>query len=98
RRHPEIGLTPQQTEAEVNYVRIRLREEIITAAFGAEAGARTLLDNDPQLLRALEAFPDAKRLAEMIRNGGDVSLKLNTSAPGARPLPDDDWFLEGLLT
>jgi carboxyl-terminal processing protease len=100
RHHPEFGLTAQQTEAEVDYVRIRLREEIITAAFGAEAGARTLLDNDPQLQRALEAFPDAKRLAETIRNGGDISLKLNTSAPtNARPTAsEDDWFMDGLLT
>jgi len=28
-----------------------------------------LLDSDPQVLRALEALPDAKRLAESIRTG-----------------------------
>src|SRR5947207_11370941 len=57
---PELGLTPAQAKAETDYTRIRLREEMTTAAYGAEAGARTLLDSDPQLLRALEAFPDRK--------------------------------------
>jgi hypothetical protein len=99
-RHPELGLTPAQVKAETDYARIRLREEITTAAFGAEAGARTLLDSDPQLLRALEAFPDAKRLAEMIRNGTAVSLRLTSPAPAWRTEADEDWWLldEGLLT
>ena len=99
RRHPELNLTPQQAEAEADYVRIRLREEIITAAFGAEAGARTLLDSDPQLQRALEAFPDAKRLAEAIRNGSDVSLQLNPPTPHARIwFGADSYFDDALLT
>ncbi len=97
-RHPELVLTAAQVKTEADYIRIRLREEITTAAFGAETGARTLLDTDPQLLRALEAFPDAKHLAETIRNGGEVSLKLYTSAPAESELVGDDWFLDGLLT
>jgi carboxyl-terminal processing protease len=98
RRHPELRLTAQQTESDTDYVRIRLREEIITAAFGAEAGARTLLDSDPQLLRALEAFPDAKRLAETIRNGGDVSLKLSSPASVGSWFGADWNFDDALLT
>ena len=97
--HPELGLTFAQAKAEIDYARIRLREEIMTAAYGAEAGARTLLDSDPQMLRALEAFPDAKRLAEMIRNGTAVSLKLNTDAQPARTWFDEDWsYDDALLT
>jgi carboxyl-terminal processing protease len=96
-RHPELGLTPAQVKTEADYARIRLREEISTAAFGAEAGARSLLDSDPQLLRALEAFADAKHLVETIRNGGEVSLKLNTDAAPPRGLFDDDWFLDSVL-
>jgi len=45
-----------------------LREELITAAYGADDGARILLDSDPQVMRAIEALPDAKRLAETVRN------------------------------
>ncbi len=62
-------LTPAQLEEELDFVKLRLREEIITAAFSNDAGARVLLDSDPQVLRALEALPDAKRLAESIRDG-----------------------------
>ena len=67
RRDADAGLSLAQVNADLDYVRIRLRAEIITAAFDSEAGARTLLDSDPQLLRALDAFPDAKRLAERAR-------------------------------
>ena len=46
--------------------KLRLREEIITASFSNDAGARVLLDSDTQVLRALEALPDAKRLAKVL--------------------------------
>ncbi|HJR09309.1 MAG TPA: S41 family peptidase [Pyrinomonadaceae bacterium] len=73
RRDAESGLTNAQIDAELDYVKLRIREEIVTAAYGNEAAIRALLDNDPQLLRALEVFPDAKRLAEMVRNGASQS-------------------------
>jgi carboxyl-terminal processing protease len=66
-------LTPAELEEEADFVKLRLREEIITAAFSNDAGARILLDSDPQVLRALEALPDAKRLAESVRGGSTRS-------------------------
>lgn len=60
-------LTPAELDGEVEFVKLRLREEIVTAGFSNDAGARVLLDSDPQVLRALEALPDAKRLAESVR-------------------------------
>jgi len=68
RESATLGLTPAQLDADLDYARLRLRDEIITAAYGQEAGQRTLLDSDPQMLRALEAFPDARRLAESARS------------------------------
>jgi carboxyl-terminal processing protease len=65
----ESQLTQAQLEEDADFVRLQLREEIVTAAFSNDAGARVLLDSDPQVLRALEAFPDAKRLAESVRSG-----------------------------
>lgn len=62
-------LTAVQLDTEMDFVKLRLREEIVTAAFSNDAGARVLLDSDPQVLRALEALPDAKRLAESLRTG-----------------------------
>ena len=70
---PTLGIQPAQIDSEMEYVRLRLRYEIITAAFGGDAAGRILIENDPQLLRSLEAFPDAKRLAESIRNGSSQS-------------------------
>ncbi len=66
-------LNAAQLDAELDFVKLRLREEIVTAAFSNDAGARVLLDSDPQVLRALEALPDAKRLAESIRSGAVAS-------------------------
>lgn len=57
-------LSPAQIDEELDFVKLRLREEIVTAAFSNDVGARVLLDSDPQVLRALEALPEAKRLAE----------------------------------
>jgi len=62
-------LTTAQLDGDIDFVKLRLREEIVTAAFSNDAGARVLLDSDPQVLRALEALPDAKRLAESVRSG-----------------------------
>ena len=69
----ESQLSPAQIDEEMDFVKLRLREEIVTAAFSNDAGARVLLDSDPQVLRALEALPDAKRLAEMVRSGATRS-------------------------
>jgi len=73
RESERVGITPAQLEAEMDYARIRLRDEIVTAGYGQEAGQRTLLEHDPQLMRALEAFPDARRLAELIKSGASSS-------------------------
>ncbi len=64
----ESQLSVAQIEEDIDFVKLRLREEIVTAAFSNDAGARVLLDSDPQVLRALEALPDAKRLAESVRS------------------------------
>ena len=63
-----------QVDADLDFVRLRLRQETITAAFGADAGQRVLLESDPQALRAIGVLPDAKRLAESVRNGTPISF------------------------
>ncbi|HJZ81500.1 MAG TPA: S41 family peptidase [Pyrinomonadaceae bacterium] len=67
-------LQPAQIDSDLDFVKLRLRQEIITAAFGADAGQRILLESDPQALRAISVLPDAKRLVESVRNGTPVSL------------------------
>ena len=66
KRDPEAGLTPAQIEREMEYVRLRIREHLVNASYGGDAATRYLLEGDPQMLRALELFPEAKALAENI--------------------------------
>jgi carboxyl-terminal processing protease len=63
RRDAESGLKPAQIDHDLDYVRLRIREAIVNAAYGGDAAARFLLESDPQLTRALELFPEAKALA-----------------------------------
>ena len=71
-KQTELAVTSAQIDEELDFAKLRLRNEIITAAFSNDAGARILLDSDIQVLKALDALPDAKRLAE--RTQRDVSL------------------------
>jgi carboxyl-terminal processing protease len=72
-RDGKLGLQPAQIDEEMDFVKLRIRDEIVTAAFASDAGARVLLDSDPQVLRALEALPEAKRLAESVKSGTRIS-------------------------
>ena len=67
RTHTDYLVQPAQVDEELDFVKLRLRQEIVTAAFSNDAGARVLLDSDAQIIRALEALPDAKRLADSTR-------------------------------
>jgi len=87
RKDSKQHLQVSQIDSDLEFVKLRLREEIVTAAFGADDGQRVLLESDPQALRAVEVLPDAKRLAESVRNGTPVSL--NT-----RPVRHQEYFFD----
>ena len=70
RTKPAFHVHPALIDEELEFAKLRLRQEIVTAAFSNDAGTRVLLDSDAQVLRALEALPDAKRLADSTHNGG----------------------------
>ena len=69
RTQPDFQVTPAQIDEDLDFAKLRLRQEIVTAAFSNDAGARVLLDSDAQVLRALDALPDAKRLADSAARG-----------------------------
>ena len=79
RKDPARHLTDAQIDADLEFTKLRLRIEIITAAFGADEGQRVLLESDPQALRAMGMLPEAKRLAESVRNGTPISLNIRTT-------------------
>ncbi|MDT5293369.1 MAG: carboxyl-terminal processing protease [Acidobacteriota bacterium] len=64
KRDTEAGLSVAQIDRDLDYVKLRIREDLINAAYGGDAATRFLLEGDPQLLRSLELFPEAKALAE----------------------------------
>jgi len=78
-RKEQPRLQVAQIDADVEFARLRLRQEIVTAGFGADSGQRVALESDPQTLRAANVLPDAKRLAESIRNGTPVSFNFKPS-------------------
>jgi len=73
-RKDQTHLQIPQIDADLDFVKLRLRYELVTSAFGGDAGQRVLLESDPQALRAINVLPDAKRLAESVRNGTPVSF------------------------
>lgn len=60
----ESGLSVENISNQLDYVRARLREELATANNSSEAGQQVLLENDPQVLKAIDAVAEAKKLLE----------------------------------
>ncbi|MBC7798391.1 MAG: S41 family peptidase [Pyrinomonadaceae bacterium] len=61
------GLTTENLNAEIDFVKLRLREELVTASISSESGQQVLLDTDPQVVKGIEVLPEAKKLAETAR-------------------------------
>ncbi len=62
----ETGLTAENINSQLDYAKSRLREELATANFSSEAGQQVLLETDPQVLKAVEVLPEARKLAESV--------------------------------
>ncbi|MEZ5345333.1 MAG: S41 family peptidase [Pyrinomonadaceae bacterium] len=60
------GLTVANIESQAAYARARIREQLATAKYSGEAGYQVLLENDPQVLKAVDAIPEAAKLVETI--------------------------------
>lgn len=59
---PEFGLTRANIDTQKTFARSRLRGEIATAVNSNEAGQQVLLETDPQVLKAIDAMPEAEKL------------------------------------
>ena len=62
----DAGLTAENINNLADHARTRIREELATATHSNEAGVQVLLEADPQVLKAVEVMPEAKRLAEQV--------------------------------
>ena len=58
----KLGLSLELFESESDYARIQLREEMATALYSNETGQQVLLENDPQVRKAVENMIGARSL------------------------------------
>jgi carboxyl-terminal processing protease len=66
-KNKENALSVENVRAEVEYAKTRLREELATANYSSEAGQQVILEKDPQVLKAIEAMPEAMKLLQIAR-------------------------------
>jgi len=58
------GLTAENINSQADFAKTRLREELATANYSNEAGIQVLLEVDPQVLKAMESMPEARKMLE----------------------------------
>ncbi len=61
---PQFNVSEERITANLNYIRTQMRREIITAAYGPEAGDQVYLADDVQFRKAFESLDRARVLAE----------------------------------
>ncbi|MFY9558486.1 MAG: S41 family peptidase [Blastocatellia bacterium] len=64
---PQFNISEDRINANLNYIRAQMRREIITAAFGPEAGDQVYLSDDVQFRKAFESLDRARVLADNAR-------------------------------
>ncbi len=67
REHRELQVNENEVKEQLDFVRQRIRAEVITAAYGIEIAEQFLTESDEQALRAIEEIPKAKRLTDQAR-------------------------------
>jgi len=60
----DSGLSAENINTQMDLAKTRIREELATANHSSEAGVQVLLQSDPQVLKAIEAMPEARKMLE----------------------------------
>jgi carboxyl-terminal processing protease len=60
----DIKFTPEDFERERTWVRDHLRYELLVTALSKEDSDRVVLENDPEVLKAVDSLPSAKALVQ----------------------------------
>ena len=63
---PKSGLTAENVDSQADYAKTRIRLELATANYSNEAGVQVLLENDPQVAKAIEVMPQAARARQTV--------------------------------
>jgi len=61
---PQFNLADERFTANLGYIRTQMRRELITAAYGPEAGEQAYLPDDAQFRKAIESLDQARMLAD----------------------------------
>ena len=64
---PDAGLNKELLDANADFARNKIREELLMAAYGQDMVRRIQLLDDPQVQRGLTELPNAAQLAEKAR-------------------------------
>jgi carboxyl-terminal processing protease len=67
REQPALQINDGRFNQNLDYIRRRIRAEVVTAAYGVETSEQLLLESDEQLMRALEQIPKARQLRDQAR-------------------------------
>jgi carboxyl-terminal processing protease len=66
-RNEDLGLTMKMVDENMEWSRRKLREEVLTAAYGVDTQKRIMADTDMQLQRSILEIPQSAQLAERAR-------------------------------
>lgn len=75
RQRPELQIRESEVSKHLDYIRLRIRVEIITAAYGPEVAGQFLLESDAQTIRAISEIAKARQLSDQARLFGSPSSK-----------------------
>ena len=68
-------ISGEQILTEKQFIRTRLRYNLITAAFGNVASNQVLIEDDPQVAKAVETLPRAGQLALSVKKNSQKQTK-----------------------
>jgi carboxyl-terminal processing protease len=66
-KYPELSLTTQMVDENLDWARKQIRQDVLTAAYGVDAMQRITNDQDVQLQKAVAELPNAAMLADRAR-------------------------------
>ena len=66
-KNQDSGLTMKVVDDNYEWARSKIREEVLTAAYGVDMQRRMTSDEDPQLQRAITEIPQSAQLADRAR-------------------------------
>ena len=65
----DSGLSAENIQNHADFARMRIRQELATANFSNEAGIQVLLQSDPQVVKAVESFENARVILQANASG-----------------------------